>query len=336
MNTSSPSQPSTPSQPSSSSQPSAPSRRSLLRTAGLAATVAAVGLAPARSAVGASRTPDTYTLTITHLDRAGRPTGAYATTVTGLSGPGAAESVQPYDPSGTVTVRLPRGRYILDSVLTASGDGGGTDWIVRPRLDLDRDTTLTVDARTAKPVDVRPPDRSAALLHAGMFLRITHDGTERFLNQVVNAPTLRVAHLGPAAEPGSVEQWYDAYWRTGALSYALGHTVTGSRAVTGLTLRPSTQQLATLLVHGGARSGAPGTATVDLLPSKGPTVGLAQPLATPGTATFLLTPERGTWDVLYTVRPSTPDGQPTSYRAEGIRVRAGETTTRSFDGAARL
>ncbi|MEU9993835.1 hypothetical protein [Streptomyces sp. NPDC050848] len=328
MNTSSPSQP---------SQPSSRSRRSVLRTAGLAAAVAAVGLAPARSAVGASRTPDTYSLTITHLDRAGRPTGAYTTTVTGLAGPGAEESVQPYDPSGTVTVRLPRGRYVLDSVLTASGDGGGTDWIVRPRLDLVRDTTVTVDARSAKPVDVRPPARSAALLHAGMFLRITHDGTERFLNQVVDSPTLRVAHLGPAAEPGSVEQWYDAYWGTGSESYALGHTATGSRALTGLTLRPSTRQLATLLVHGGARAGAPGTATVDLLPSKGPTVGLSRPLATPGTATYLVTPERGTWDVMYTVRPSSPDGPPpTSYRAEGIRVRAGETTTRSFDGAARL
>ncbi|MGW2014293.1 hypothetical protein [Streptomyces sp. NPDC001927] len=321
---------------SAASQPSASSRRSFLRSAGLATAVAAVGLAPARSAVGASRTPDTYSLTLTHLDRAGRPTGAYATTVTGLSGPGAEESVQPHDASGTVTVRLPRGRYVLDSVLTASGDGGGTDWIVRPRLDLDRDTTVVVDARTARPVDVRPPARSASLLHAGMFLRITHDGTERFLNQVVDAPTLRVAHLGPAAEPGSVEQWYDAYWGTGSVSYALGHTVTGSRALTGLTLRPSARQLATLLVHGGARSSAPGTATVDLLPSKGPTVGLSQPLATPGTATYLVTPERGTWDVMYTVRPSTPDGQPTSYRAEGIRVRAGETTTRSFDGAARL
>ncbi|MFF9016835.1 hypothetical protein ACF09C_28180 [Streptomyces sp. NPDC014870] len=315
---------------------SSPSRRSVLRTATFGAVVAAAGLAPAGGAFAARRTPDTYSLTITHLDRAGRPTGAYATTVSGLSGPGAEESVKPYDPSGTVTVRLPRGRYVLDSVLTAGGDGGGTDWIVRPRLDLDRDTTVTVDARTARPVDVRPPARTAAFLHGGMFLRITHDGAERFLNQVVDAPTLRVAHLGPAAEPGAVRQWYDAYWSAGSVRYALGHTGTSARALTGLTVHPSPPQLATLLVHGGAPQGAPGTATVDLLPSEGPTVGLSRPLATPGTATYLVTPERGTWDVVYTVRPSTPEAPPVSHRAEGIRVRAGATTTRSFDDATRL
>lgn len=300
-------------------------RRSVLRTMTLAAVLAAGGLAPAPNAVAAA--PDTYSLTITHLDRGGRPTGDYTTTVTGISGPGAEESVQPHDPSGTTTVRLPRGRYVLDSVLTGGQGGAGTDWIVQPRLDLNRDTTVTVDARTAKPVDVRPSDRSAAFLHGGMFLRITHAGSERLLNQVIKTPTLRVAHLGPDAEPGSVRQWYDAYWASGPVTYALGHTATGSRTLTGLTRHPEPRDLATLRVHGGTR---PGTATVDLLPSTGPTVGLAQPLTTPGTATYLVTPARGTWDVTYTVR-ATPDTPPRGYRAEGVAVRAGRTTTLTFD-----
>ncbi|GGY02714.1 serine protease [Streptomyces hiroshimensis] len=311
-------------------------RRSVLRT--LAVAVALVGSAtPAWDATAFAAEPETYSLTIKHLDRGGRSTGDYATTVTGISGPGADKSVQPHDASGTTTVRLPKGRYVLDSYLTtgnAAGGTDGTDWIVQPRLDLDRDTTVTVDARTTAPVDVRPPDGSAEFLHSMMVVEVKHGGTTRLLNRMAAKPNLRVAHLGPDAEPGSVKQWFDAYWTTKSADYALGYVFTGPRALTGLTRHPSAKDLAALQIRGAARPGTTGAgpASIDLQPSSGVTLGVSQRLASPGDATYFVTPERGTWDVTYWP-PAAPGGASNRYTANGIAVRAGSTTTHTFDNA---
>ncbi|MGK5732762.1 hypothetical protein [Streptomyces sp. URMC 124] len=312
-------------------------RRSVLRAltvaVALAGCAAPVWDAMAPGAAAFAAAPETYSLTIRHLDRAGSSTGSFDTTVTGISGPGAGESVHPHDASGTTTVRLPKGRYLLDSYLTTGKAADGTDWIVRPRLDLDRNTTVTVDARTTAPVDVRPPDRSAAFLHGMMVTEVKHGGATRLVNRMVSAPNLRVAHLGPDAEPGSVKQWYDAYWSAKSGDYALGYVSTGSRALTGLTRHPSAKDLATLQVRGGDRPGTDGSATVELQPSAGPAVGLAARLTVPGTATYFVTPERGTWDVTYW-SPTAPGAPAKRYSADGIPVRAGSTTVRTFDGAA--
>nr|ATY72530.1 serine protease [Streptomyces thioluteus] len=274
---------------------------------------------------------ETYALTVRHLDRAGRSTGAYETTVTGISGPGADRKVKPHGDSGTTTVRLPKGRYMLDSYLFGKV-ADGADWIVQPRLDLDRNTTVTVDARTTARVDVRPPDRSADFLQGAMFVEVTHGGTTRFANRLTGTGNLRVAHLGPAAEPGSVRQSYNAYWTTGTATYALGHTATGARALTGLTRRPAAKDLGTIRVRGAARPGTGGRASVDLQPSTGPAIGAARRMPVPGTTTFFVAPERGPWDVTYWA-PTAPGEPANRYSAARVAVRAGATTTLAFDHA---
>ncbi len=241
------------------------------------------------AAVAAARAPETYTLTIRHLDRQGTATDAYLTHVTGVSGPGASEEVSPHDASGTVTVRLPKGRYLLDSTLSGPEEGSGTDWIVQPRLDLDRDTTVTVDARTTAPVDVRPQDPDARFLSRLGVVEVTHDGTTRSAN-VMAGPDLRVAHLGPDAEPDSVKEWFDTYWEGGTNDYALGYSFTSARALTGLVRHPSAASLATVEIRRAAPEGGTGNAFVSVQPSAGPTVGLVQPLRPLGTATVLVTP----------------------------------------------
>ncbi|WP_328954572.1 serine protease [Kitasatospora purpeofusca] len=326
-------------------------RRSVLRALTVAAALG--GAAPASGYVSGSAAfaaePETYTLTIRHLDRDGRVPTHYRTSVTGISGPGAGRSEQPHDASGTASVRLPGGRYLLESSLWTDRVADGTDWIVQPRLDLDRDTTVTVDARTTAPVDVTPPDGPAAFLNSGMFIEVTHGGATRMASIVKATPTLRTAHLGPEAEAGSVKQWYDSYWTTRAGGYALGRTFSGTRALTGLTHHYTAGELATLELRAvarpdaggaGAGSGAgtgavAGTAGIDLAPTvgpaAGPSVGASWSLPVPGTATLFVTPLRGTWDVVYTA-PAAPGTRPNRYFADGIAVRAGATTTHTFDG----
>ncbi|MFE6666487.1 serine protease [Streptomyces sp. NPDC057697] len=311
--------------------PSSVPRRNVLRTMAVAAAVAG-GATTAWNTPALAATAPTYTLTIKHLDRTGGPTGSYETTVTGISGAGADEVVRPHDPSGTVTVRLPAGRYLLDSSLVSADGAGGTDWIVQPRLDLDRDTTVVVDARTAAPVDVRPPDRSARFLHSATVVEVRHRDAVRLVNLISSSARLRVAHLGPDAEAGSVKQWFDGYWTTPDADYALGYVLTGARALTGLTRHPAAKDLATLEIRGAALPGTAGTGSVDLQPSSGLTVGLSRALPTPGTAICLVTPERGTWDITY-LAPRTPGGPSNRYAADGVAVRAGRTTTHTFDNA---
>ncbi len=210
-------------------------------------------------------------------------------------------------------------------------EGSETDWIVQPRLDLDRDTTVTVDARTTAPVDVRPQDPEARFLSRLGAVEVTHGGTTRFAN-VMAGPGLRVAHLGPDAEPGSVKEWFDTYWAGATTDYALGYTFTSSRALTGLVRHPSPSSLAAVKVRRAAPDGDTGTAFASVQPSAGPTVGLVQPLRPLGTATVLVTPERGRWNVEYE-GPSAPGETPNRYARNGFAVRAGATTTHTFDNA---
>ncbi|MFE7189621.1 serine protease [Kitasatospora sp. NPDC057541] len=310
-------------------------RRTVLRTLAVAVTLVG-GLTPAWSGAAVAAEPPTYTLTIRHLDRAGHTPARYVTSVLGISGAGADRTEQPYDASGVTTLRLPKGRYLLESTLFTERAADGTDWIVQPRLDLDRDTTVTVDARTTAPVDVRPADGSAHFLQAGMFLEATHEGATRMASMVKLTPNpLRVAHLGPDSEPGSVRQWYDTYWASDTDTYALGRTFSGTRALTGLTHHYTAPELATLRIRGAARPGTGGRATFDLGPTPGPaagpTIGVVQEMAFPGTATVHVTPQRGTWD-LGVAAPGATGAPANRYFANGLALRAGTTTTHTFEG----
>ncbi|MFF2118441.1 serine protease [Kitasatospora sp. NPDC058184] len=315
------------------SAPRSVPRRNALRA--LAVAVALAGApTPALGGPAFAAEPETYTLTVRHLDRAGQATAPYRTSVTGISGPGADTSVRLDAPSGVTTVRLPKGRYVLDSNLTSGLEPGGTiwtDWIVQPRLDLDHDTTVTVDARTTALVDVRPPDGSARFRHSGMFVEVTHEGATRTVNVANGSPNLRVAHLGPQTEAGAVKQWFDVNWDTDTGGYLLGRTSTGTRALTGLSKHYSAQELATVNIRGAAGPGGAATALVSLQPSDGASIGESRSVTTPGTATFHIAPERGTWDIGVTV-PRADGSRPTYYTEDRVAVRAGATTTRTFDG----
>ncbi|MER5354473.1 serine protease [Kitasatospora sp. NPDC002551] len=307
-------------------------RRTALRALAVAVALVA-GVTPAWGGTALAAEPETYTLTIRHLDRSGQAPAHYRTSVTGISGAGADLSVQPHDPSGVTTVRLPKGRYLLESDLYTDDAADGEDWIVQPRLDLDHDTTVTVDARTTAPFDLRPPDGSAVFVTSGMFLEVTHQGATRMASIVKATPTLRVAHLGPESEAGSVRQWFDSYWSTATGGYALGRTHTGSRALSGLTHRYTAQELGAVRIRGAVRPGAGGSAAFDIAPTPGPsagsTVGGSFSMPDPATATVYVTPERGPWDVTF----AASDNWTNRYFADGIAVPAGATTTHTFGNA---
>ncbi|MFI8519917.1 serine protease [Streptomyces sp. NPDC085481] len=316
-------------------------RRTVLRGLALAAAGTCLPAAATANAASASAVPattETYALTLTHLGRSGSACRDYLSHVIGLSGAAAGTTTtlqpEPEDGSGSVTVRVPRGRYLLDSTLPAYGTDGetylGTDWIVQPRLEIDRDTTVVLDARTAAPVDVRPPEAGAEFVHGGAFVEVTHGGRTALVNVLNLTATLRVAHIGPAAEPGSVRQWVDTYWQGATDRYALGWTFTSDRALTGLVRRPAARELATLVVRAAAPGPDGGYGIVAFQPSAGPADALPLAFRVPGEVTLKVTPERGGYDVLYSA-PAPEEVAANRYEVLGIGFTAGATVTHTFD-----
>ncbi|MGW4502310.1 S8 family serine peptidase [Micromonospora sp. NPDC004336] len=104
-----------------------------------------------RTPVGVVREAESYDVTMTFLDHDGKPTPSYWVSLADVASPG---WHAPYDPSGRVVVRLPRGEYQLGaSIQTANrGEEGFLDTLVHePALTVAGDRTLTFDAREGKP-----------------------------------------------------------------------------------------------------------------------------------------------------------------------------------------
>ncbi|GAA2391269.1 S8 family serine peptidase [Streptomyces glaucosporus] len=118
---------------------------------GTVTAVSADGATTVRTALGVHREPESYNLTVRHLDADGRPA---ENGLAFLLGPGDSERVVFGD---EFTVRLPKGRYALDSLVPLRAGEDETALLLRPALNLDRDTTVTMDARKADPVSVTLP-----------------------------------------------------------------------------------------------------------------------------------------------------------------------------------
>ncbi|MGW0436328.1 S8 family serine peptidase [Micromonospora sp. NPDC003197] len=123
--------------------------------------LATAGSTVVNTPLAVNKEPESYNLTLQHIDAAGNASTGYRTYVVGLD---EYRFEMPYTASGTTTIRLPKGRYGLSSWLdTPQGDEYDLAVIAQPELALTRDTTITLDARLAKPIEVSVPEPTAAL-----------------------------------------------------------------------------------------------------------------------------------------------------------------------------
>ncbi|MGP3927575.1 S8 family peptidase [Streptomyces sp. 8N616] len=208
-----------------------------------------------RTAAAVDREVESYDLTVRHLGRDGEPTKIYGTTVDGVSGLGAGKFFAPYDESGTATIRVPKGRYILSSsVLVDEEDATkGIDWINQPKLDITKDTTVTVDARTAKPVDIRVPDSAAKPKNASADFSVqTEDGGYGYGWWLDSYQGFRTAHLGPKPAAGELFQQWAGTWTSAAAQYDLAYGGTVSKLATGYTKHTEKGELAKITGKLGA------------------------------------------------------------------------------------
>jgi hypothetical protein len=160
----------------------------------------------------AEPTTETVTLTVRHVDPGGNPAATAESMVFGLD-----VDVQEYlhETDGTVQVELPKGTYLLVGDVVQRSDTS-SQWhrIVQPKLDLQHDTTVTVDARTTRPVTttVERPQARTALLDLG-FQRWYGEGNS-FASSVaaLSFEGLFTAHLGPEVAPEEMVSYLASNW----------------------------------------------------------------------------------------------------------------------------
>lgn len=252
-----------------------------------------------RTAAAVQREVESYDVTLRFLDREGKPAQYYNTDLVGLTGLGKEKSYSPYDPDGTVTVRVPRGGYVLNSSVYVDPQdfSKGADWLARPKLSVTRNTTLTLDARIAKPVDVTVPDSAAKSEFASPSYAI--DSPDMgisfgwFLDTYAN---FRTAHLGPQITDGSLSQQWDSHWSSGgAKEYDTTIGAVVKQLATGYTKHYKASEFAKVKVGlGSGASGKKGSvAAAGWLPGSfgSSSMGISQNL--PGTRTLYLSTSGG-------------------------------------------
>ncbi|MEW2114872.1 S8 family serine peptidase [Streptomyces sp. NPDC005474] len=180
---------------------------------GSVAAVSADGKVQVRTAVGVEREVESYDLTLKHLDENGAPTGDAATSVSDFDGTFYATYADERD--GELTVRLPKGDYTVEGVIHPALEAATHAMLVRPKLTLDRDTTVTVDARQARPVQVTVPDAAAKNTEATVVFQ--HDrgaglrpGSLQFLLPTFQGS--RFGHLGPDPAVGGASAVFAGDW----------------------------------------------------------------------------------------------------------------------------
>lgn len=156
---------------------------------------------------GVEREEESYDVTVEFLGRDGQSSADGTALLAGME-----ESnweVFEFLDGDTATVRVPKGRYLVSGdIATFEGEElTEYDWINQPRLDVTGDTTVTVDARTAKPIDVTVPDADAVRTTVDMGMDVNTVEVGAGIGSFVDGGTdVRTAHLGPATAAGELYQ----------------------------------------------------------------------------------------------------------------------------------
>ncbi|MER6916027.1 S8 family serine peptidase [Streptomyces sp. NPDC000594] len=169
-----------------------------------------------RTTAAVDREVESYDLTFNYLGRDGKPSKDFGSFLFQTSGGrGFFDEVSG---RSTATLRLPKGDYFLESSRSTETGDDGYDRLINPRLALTKNTTLTVDSRTTKPVTLSIPDTRAKLTAAGG--ETSADNGERpisFGYFLGDLDGFRVAQLGPKRPTGvTLKETFSGQWERGA------------------------------------------------------------------------------------------------------------------------
>ncbi|SES31232.1 S8 family peptidase [Actinokineospora terrae] len=124
-----------------------------------------------RTPVALDREVESYDVRLRYLGPDGKPSKDWRTLAIGLDSDLFTGAVP--DASGAVTLRLPKGSYVLDSLYEATGDKRDLRSLPYPAFEVKGAAEVVVDARKTKPVKVTPPDPRVPLWVAVAGYQVT-------------------------------------------------------------------------------------------------------------------------------------------------------------------
>ncbi|WP_327728041.1 S8 family serine peptidase [Streptomyces sp. NBC_00487] len=252
-----------------------------------------------RTAAAVRREAEAYDVTLRMVGRDGEPAVHHMLDLTGVSGLAEGAWFTPYDKDGTVELRVPEGTYILNAgiVVDPRDHSKGTAWLSRPTLTVDRKTSLTLDARKTKPVDLTVPDPAAEPAFAAPDFTLRVGGSGYTFGWLLDTyEGFRTAHLGPRLTGGRLSQNWAGQWTKGdSAQYAVATGGKVDRLATGFTKRWKKGDLATVKTGLGSSAAGKKGAVIPWawLPGSpgSPAVAVPQPL--PGRRTLYLSATDG-------------------------------------------
>ncbi|MFF1304010.1 S8 family serine peptidase [Streptomyces sp. NPDC058307] len=168
-----------------------------------------------RTAAAVQREVESYDVTLKHIDRDGKPTADYDTVLFAFSGVSEGRGYQvPLSDSGTTTMRVPKGNYLLDAWIAKDfvNFEGGLDWLVQPKLSVTKNTSVTIDARKTKTADITVPDAQAKPQFA--LVSYMYDPAGIGISAGMQSfDGIRVAPLG--GEVSGLHQTWNGQWTKG-------------------------------------------------------------------------------------------------------------------------
>ncbi|WP_369248827.1 S8 family serine peptidase [Streptomyces sp. R41] len=222
-----------------------------------------------RTAAAVQREVESYDVKLKYLVRDGQQP-IHLTDLYAYSGLANGRDFFSQGTGATETIRVPKGTYILDSQLVKdlTTIEGGIDWLVQPRLSVTKNTTVTVDQRTAKAADITVPDTQAKPVSAMVSYMFDPAGVGVGVG-LDSFQDLRVGHIGPAVSSGLFQSWSGTWTKGDSTEYDVftGAKVTKLQGAHVKHYKAS--ELATVKTNlGAASSGKTGAVTAyGFLPS---------------------------------------------------------------------
>jgi hypothetical protein len=289
--------------------------------------VATSGDTVTRTPVGITREEEKHNLTLNYVDEHGQPTSRYNTQVFGLDD---GSMTLPYDDDGSVTVRLPKGRYLIDQMVITGEMHGNL--VVQPGVVLDRDQTFTIDPTIAKPISVTPP-KAATLSWADIAFQVETENLFLVGGFATNYDlgVVSTAQLGDPLPGTKMTNWVDTRWHDDDQT-GYGLTWFLDRFPTGYTKTVRWRDLATIRKdYGPSVEGDHGTAFLYPQPASGSAAmyAVGPDIALPSTQTVYVTTEGVRWATNLWL---TPDFFPVAELTSPLRsYRAGRTYDERFN-----
>jgi subtilisin family serine protease len=226
------------------------------------------GSTTVRTAIGVTREVESYNLTIKYTGLDGKRVTDAETGIYGLDN--TIWTTIGGGPEGTVTTRLPKGRYSLEGRISLGPDPTDLAVLFQPKFGLTKDTTLIMDARRTKPVRITVPDAAAKSTDAVAHFGIHIDGNEYISSYLADDfDTIRFGQLGTKVPAGEAFVQYSGTWTRGSVNYRLAWNRTGD--LSGFTEKLRKDQLTRVKVQVGplAKGDLASVVAAPLMPGEG-------------------------------------------------------------------